>query len=57
MNEHLANFLVPVPKCQADDCANQEAFFYQMQTRSADEPPTSFYRVRPQVATIIESFR
>ena len=26
-------------------CQGRRAFFFQLQTRSADEPPTSFYKV------------
>jgi DNA-directed RNA polymerase subunit M/transcription elongation factor TFIIS len=25
-------------------CQSKKAYFYQLQTRSADEPPTSFYK-------------
>ena len=27
-------------------CQSKKAYFFQLQTRSADEPPTSFYKVR-----------
>ena len=31
-------------KCPADGCDGKEAEFEQMQVRSADEPPTTFYQ-------------
>lgn len=31
--------------CPKDSCAGDEAAFYQIQIRSADEPMTGFYRV------------
>jgi len=33
-------------QCPNQQCDNREAFFYQLQIRSADEPMTSFYKVR-----------
>ncbi len=30
-------------RCADPDCGGQEAFFDQIQIRSADEPPTTFY--------------
>lgn len=30
-------------RCASADCGGQEAYFVQMQLRSADEPPTTFY--------------
>lgn len=32
--------------CPNEKCESKRAYFYQLQTRSADEPPTSFYKVR-----------
>ena len=32
--------------CPNEKCGSKRAYFYQLQTRSADEPPTSFYKVR-----------
>lgn len=32
-------------QCPNRNCGNREAFFYQLQIRSADEPMTSFYKV------------
>ena len=32
-------------QCPRDDCDGSEAFFYQVQIRSADEPMTTFYKV------------
>ena len=31
--------------CRRDECDGQEAAFYQLQIRSADEPMTTFFRV------------
>ena len=31
-------------QCTKDGCTNRRAYFYQLQTRSADEPMTTFYR-------------
>lgn len=33
-------------QCPADNCDGEEAAFFQVQIRSADEPMTSFYKVR-----------
>jgi hypothetical protein len=33
-------------QCPNDKCDGGEAFFYQLQIRSADEPMTSFFKVR-----------
>jgi DNA-directed RNA polymerase III subunit RPC11 len=30
-------------RCDASECGSTEAFFVQLQIRSADEPPTTFY--------------
>lgn len=32
-------------QCPADNCDGEEAAFFQVQIRSADEPMTSFYKV------------
>lgn len=33
-------------QCQAEGCKGEEAAFFQVQIRSADEPMTTFYMVR-----------
>ena len=33
-------------QCPNDKCRNFEAYWYQLQIRSADEPMTAFYKVR-----------
>ncbi|KIW44492.1 uncharacterized protein PV06_02956 [Exophiala oligosperma] len=30
--------------CPNEKCESKKAYFYQLQTRSADEPPTSFFK-------------
>ncbi|MDD5417744.1 MAG: transcription factor S [Candidatus Nanoarchaeia archaeon] len=35
---------MPVVKEQCSKCKNKEAYFWTVQTRAADEPPTKFYR-------------
>jgi hypothetical protein len=35
-----------VVNCPKEDCDGDEAYFYQLQIRSADEPMTSFFKVR-----------
>lgn len=32
-------------QCPNEKCEGSEAYFYQLQIRSADEPMTSFFRV------------
>lgn len=32
-------------KCSNEKCDSRLAWMYQLQTRSADEPPTTFYKV------------
>ena len=31
-------------QCTKEGCTNRKAYFFQLQTRSADEPMTTFYR-------------
>ena len=35
---------LPVTKAECKKCGNTRAFYWMMQTRSADEPSTRFYR-------------
>lgn len=35
---------LPKMKYDCDKCKNKEAYFWTMQTRSADEPETRFYK-------------
>ena len=35
-----------IAQCPRDGCEGPQAFFYQVQIRSADEPMTTFYKVR-----------
>ena len=35
-----------VVQCPREGCDNAQASFYQVQIRSADEPMTTFYKVR-----------
>ncbi len=35
---------LPVTKAECKKCGNLEAYYWMMQTRSADEPSTRFYR-------------
>ena len=35
----------PIAQCPREGCGGGEAFFYQVQIRSADEPMTTFYKV------------
>lgn len=41
-NEGIAEF--PKTKILCPKCSNMEAFWWMQQTRSADEPPTLFYK-------------
>jgi DNA-directed RNA polymerase subunit M/transcription elongation factor TFIIS len=43
---HLRRTLVDVSQVPGGcpGCQSKKAYFYQLQTRSADEPPTSFYK-------------
>jgi hypothetical protein len=41
---HPADPLSPV-QCPNEKCRNDEAYWYQLQIRSADEPMTAFYKV------------
>ncbi|NOZ81533.1 MAG: transcription factor S [Candidatus Micrarchaeota archaeon] len=36
--------VLPKTKTQCPKCENNEAFWWMQQTRSADEPPTRFFR-------------
>jgi len=35
---------MPTTKVECPKCHNREAYYWQVQTRSADEPATTFYR-------------
>ncbi|MDH7555340.1 MAG: transcription factor S [Candidatus Methanosuratincola sp.] len=35
---------LPITKAECKRCGNMEAYYWMMQTRSADEPSTRFYR-------------
>jgi hypothetical protein len=37
--------LSPTVQCPNEKCRNDEAYWYQLQIRSADEPMTAFYKV------------
>ena len=39
--------IFPAAQCPRENCDGSSAFFYQVQIRSADEPMTTFYKVRP----------
>lgn len=43
----LINLIVLAVPCHREGCNGTEAFFNQVQIRSADEPMTTFYRVSP----------
>lgn len=43
----VANLIVLEVPCHREGCNGTEAFFNQVQIRSADEPMTTFYRVSP----------
>jgi hypothetical protein len=38
-------------QCPNEKCDGQQAFFFQVQIRSADEPMTSFYKVCEGIST------
>ena len=35
---------LPITDAKCDHCGNDKAYFWELQTRSADEPATEFYR-------------
>lgn len=35
---------LPTTKSKCEKCANEEAYYWEIQTRASDEPPTRFYR-------------
>jgi len=37
---------LPVTKVGCPKCGNEEAYWWVQQTRSSDEPPTTFYRCK-----------
>ncbi|TAL48197.1 transcription factor S [archaeon] len=37
---------LPVTKIMCPECENMEAYWWMQQTRSADEPPTLFYKCK-----------
>ena len=43
--------VLSIAQCPREGCGGGEAFFYQVQIRSADEPMTTFYKVMGQVTT------
>ena len=42
-------------QCPAAGCNGNEAAFYQIQIRSADEPMTSFFKVRVPLSCLVSS--
>lgn len=50
--EAWANADKTAVQCSTGTCEGKEAAFYQVQIRSADEPMTSFYKVRPREIAI-----
>ena len=46
-SQYVTDVWVNVVQCPNENCDNASAFFYQVQIRSADEPMTTFYKVRP----------
>ena len=36
--------LTPAVQCPNEKCRNDQAYWYQLQIRSADEPMTAFYK-------------
>jgi DNA-directed RNA polymerase subunit M len=44
VDEAMEKESLPVVKAQCKKCGNNEAFFWTVQTRSADEAETRFYR-------------
>lgn len=39
-------------QCPNEKCRNDEAYWYQLQIRSADEPMTAFYKVSGEDHTL-----
>jgi len=37
---------LPVIKNKCEKCGNEEAYYWEIQTRSPDEPPTRFYKCK-----------
>ncbi len=43
-SENLEERLLPKVKIQCPRCGHDEAYYWTVQTRRADEPPTRFYK-------------
>ena len=48
----LIDALCRVVQCPGEECDNSQAYFYQVQIRSADEPMTTFYKVSGTLETV-----
>ena len=44
LDENEAKDTMPTIEIECEKCGNNEAFWWMLQTRSADEPTTQFYR-------------
>ena len=44
LDENEAKDVMPTIEIECEKCGNKEAFWWMLQTRSADEPTTQFYR-------------
>ena len=44
LDENEAKDVMPTIEIDCEKCGNKEAFWWMLQTRSADEPTTQFYR-------------
>ena len=44
LDENEAKDTMPTIEIDCEKCGNNEAFWWMLQTRSADEPTTQFYR-------------
>ena len=44
LSENEATEVLPTIKIECEKCGNDEAVWWMLQTRSADEPTTQFYR-------------
>lgn len=43
-NSNIDVSALPKTKVECPKCGNNEAYWWMIQTRSADEPPTTFYK-------------
>jgi DNA-directed RNA polymerase subunit M len=44
VDEEAEQKVMPVVEVECPECKNKQAYFWEVQTRAGDEPPTKFFK-------------